>query len=98
MRYAEVIVDLSADALDRRFTYMIPEGMALEPGMLVAVPFGPRSLEGFVVNLTDHCDLPEEKLRPVLDVVRPEPVVLGELMAMASWWEPEKAAKTSCPP
>jgi len=85
MRYAEVIVDLSAEAVDRRFTYSIPEGMVLQPGMLVTVPFGPRTLDGFVVNLTDRCALDPGKLRPVLRVARQEPVVLEDLMALAEW-------------
>ena len=51
--YAQVVVDLSAEAVDRRFTYAVPEGMAVTPGQLVAVPFGPRTLEGFVVSLSD---------------------------------------------
>ena len=85
MRYAEVIVDLSAEAVDRRFTYAIPEGMALQPGMLVTVPFGPRTMDGFVVGLTDRCALDPAKLRPVLRVARKEPVVLPDLMALADW-------------
>ena len=85
MRYAEVIVDLSAEAVDRRFTYAIPEGMALERGMLVTVPFGPRTLDGFVVSLTDECGLAPEKIRPVLRLAREEPVVLPDLMALAEW-------------
>ena len=85
MRYAEVIVDLSAEAVDRRFSYAIPEGMALEPGMLVTVPFGPRTLDGFVIRVTDHCDLDPAKVKPVLKVQREEPVVLGELMDLADW-------------
>ena len=85
MRYAEIIVDLSAEAVDRRFTYAVPEGMALSPGMLVTVPFGPRTLDGFVVGLTDHCSLDPSKVRPVLRVAREEPVVLPDLMALAEW-------------
>ena len=85
MRYAEVIVDLSAEAVDRRFSYAIPEGMALEPGMLVTVPFGPRTLDGFVIRVTDHCDLDPAKVKPVLKLQRAEPVVLGELMDLADW-------------
>ena len=38
MIYAEIIVDLSAEAVDRRFTYAVPEGITLSPGMLVTVP------------------------------------------------------------
>ena len=85
MRYAEIIVDLSAEAVDRRFTYAIPDGMSLMPGMLVTVPFGPRMLDGFVVSVTDHCALDPEKIRPVLRIVRNEPVILPDLMALAEW-------------
>ena len=85
MRYCNVIVDLSAEAVDRLFTYAVPEGMNLEPGQQVEVPFGPRRLEGFVVSLTDTCDLPPEKVRPVMRVVRDYPSILPELMELAEW-------------
>ena len=85
MAFAEVIVDLSAEAVDRRFTYSIPEGMRVRAGQLVAVPFGPRVLEGFVIDLVEECALDAEKIRPILRVVREEPVVLPDLMALAEW-------------
>ena len=85
MRYAQVIVDLSAEALDRVFSYIVPEGMDVVPGQLVAVPFGPRTLEGFVVSLSDACELPPEKLKPLIGPVREEPVVLPDLMELAEW-------------
>ena len=84
-RYAQVIVDLSAEALDRVFTYIVPEGMDVQPGHLVAAPFGPRTVEGFVVALSDACDLPPEKLKPLLRLVRQEPVIQPDLMALAEW-------------
>ena len=83
--YAQVVVDLSAEAVDRQFTYAVPDGMALTPGQLVAVPFGPRTLEGFVISLSEECDLPAERVKPVLRVVRQEPVVLPDLMELAEW-------------
>ncbi len=83
--YAQVIVDRSAEAVDRPFTYAVPESMDLQPGQLVAVPFGPRTLEGFVVSLSEECDLPAERIRPVLRVVRPEPVILPDLMELVEW-------------
>ena len=67
--YAQVIVDLSSEALDRVFSYEVPEGMDVAPGQLVDVPFGPRTREGFVVSLSDTCDVPQEKLKP-LNTVR----------------------------
>ena len=83
--FAQVIVDLSAEALDRVFSYSVPEGMDVVPGQLVSVPFGPRTVEGFVVSLSETCDVPREKLKPVYRVVRAEPVVLPDLMELAEW-------------
>lgn len=85
MRYANVIVDLSAEALDRLFSYAIPDGMEILPGQQVSVPFGPRRLEGFVVSLSDHCDLPPEKVKALYGPVQEYPVVLPELMKLAEW-------------
>ena len=85
MTYAQIIVDLSAQAVDRVFTYAVPEGMALRPGQQVTVPFGPRTLDGFVIALTDRCDLPPEKVKSVLRAASAEPVILPELMALAEW-------------
>ena len=85
MRYANVIVDLSADALDRLFSYRVPEDLDIQPGQQVIVPFGPRKIEGFVVSLADSCDLPPEKVKSVLSAVQDYPVVLPELMDLAQW-------------
>lgn len=83
--FAQVIVDLSAEAVDRQFTYAVPDGMDVRPGQLVTVPFGARTLDGFVVSLSEDCDLAPEKVKPVLRVAREEPVVLPDLMALAEW-------------
>ena len=70
MRFAEIIVDLSAGAVDRLFTYAVPDGMTVDAGWQVEVPFGPRSLEGFVISLKDTCELPPEKVKPIRRTVR----------------------------
>ncbi|MBQ3574548.1 MAG: primosomal protein N', partial [Clostridia bacterium] len=85
MRYANVIVDLSAEALDRLFSYEIPEEMHIGPGYQVAVPFGNRRIEGFVASVTDHCDLPADKVKKIIYTVQDYPVVLPELMDLAHW-------------
>ena len=46
--YAQVIVDLSAEALDRVFSYVVPEGMDVVPGQLVAVPLRGGDLAEFI--------------------------------------------------
>ncbi len=83
--YAQVIVDLSAEALDRVFSYTVPRGIEVAPGQLVQVPFGPRTREGFVVALSRTCDVPPEKLKPLYMPVRTEPVVMPDLMELAEW-------------
>ena len=85
MTYANVIVDLSAEALDRVFSYRVPEGMEIVPGQQVTVPFGPRRIEGFVVSLSDSCDLEEEKIKDIIAPAQDYPVVLPELMDLADW-------------
>ena len=85
MRYAGIIVDLSAGAVDRLFTYAVPEGMEIGAGWQVEVPFGPRTLEGFVVSMKETCDLPPEKVRSVRRAVRDYPVILPELLDLAVW-------------
>lgn len=84
-RYANVVIDLSAGALDRLFSYAIPEGMEIQAGQQVSVPFGNRRLEGFVTSLSDRCELPEEKVKYLLGAVQDYPVVLPELMRLAEW-------------
>lgn len=85
MRFAEIIVDLSAGAVDRLFTYAVPEGMTIGAGWQVEVPFGPRWLEGFVISLKDECELPPEKVKPIRRAVREYPVILPELLDLAVW-------------
>ena len=84
-RYAQVIVDLSVEAVDRLYTYAVPEEMQPAPGQLVKVPFGSRIMEGFVVSLSEHCDLPPERVRMLLGTVGEEPVVSPDLMELAEW-------------
>ena len=85
MKYANVIVDLSADALDRIFSYRVPAGMRVDAGCQVLVPFGRRQLSGFVVSLSDTADLPDEKIKPLIGVTQSYPVILPELMHLADW-------------
>ena len=84
-RYASVVVDLSAGALDRVFSYRVPENMEVGAGYQVRVPFGARQLSGFVVGLSDHADLPDERIRPLLGTMQPYPVILPELIELADW-------------
>ena len=85
MRYADVIVDLSAEAVDRAYTYAVPEHLPIDAGWQVRVPFGGRTLEGFVIHLKDETELPAEKVRAIQSAVYDSPVILPELLDLAVW-------------
>ena len=57
--YAEVIVDISHEAIDKSFTYRIPMGMEVHPGDPVLVPFGRGIKKAYVLALSDVVDYPE---------------------------------------
>ena len=51
MPFCQVIVDINHTDVDHVFTYRVPAGLDVCPGMRVHVPFGPRKLEGVVVEM-----------------------------------------------
>ena len=55
--FASVIIDQDAKALDRVFTYRIPDGQNITEGMRVIVPFGQRTLQGFVIAINEQTSL-----------------------------------------
>ena len=83
--YAEIIVDIASEQVDRVFTYAVPDTMLLKPGMRVRVPFGPREKEGFVIRLKEEAGYDEKKIKPVLSPLEDYPALLPELMELA--WE-----------
>lgn len=91
MIVAEVIVDVSAYPVDRPFDYLVPEKMheLIELGSRVKVPFGPRQVLGFVVNLKDHTEVPLDKIKPISSLLDIEPVLTKEMLEMAKWLKNE---------
>ena len=81
---AEVIVDVSAYPIDRPFDYIVPEAMEsiIEPGARVKVPFGPRKVIGYITGLKDESDLGIDKLKPIDELDRFEPVISSELLEL----------------
>ena len=67
--YADIIVDISHESVDRPFTYRIPEALRgrLELGMSVAVPFGNgnRKRQGYVIDFRDSISFDESKVKEI---------------------------------
>lgn len=87
MQYAEVIVFLSAGDVDKTFTYGIPEGMTVSPGDMVLVPFGKRTLEGFVIKVKDEAGYDEKKIRPISKKRDESHSIYPEMIELAFWMQ-----------
>ena len=55
----------------RTFSYHVPDGMRLQPGQLVWVPFGRRTLQGLVMELAAAPQVSET--RDIRQAVEPAP-------------------------
>ncbi len=75
--------------LRRLFDYLPPESGpelgALQPGLRLLVPFGNRKLVGVLVERVDSTDVPEGKLKPVLECLDDTPLLPPQLLQLALW-------------
>ena len=80
---AEVVVDIKNKAVDRVFDYLVPGHMVdvVIPGVRVMVPFGPRLLAGFVVQIKEKSDF-TGKIRSISKIMDVVPVLNDELLAL----------------
>jgi primosomal protein N' (replication factor Y) len=85
--FAKVIVDVPAKQTNRPFDYIIPNLLAgwVEVGSRVAVSFGPRTLQGFVVAVNDTSAHNTAKLKPIEQVLDLTPPLTEELVELAHW-------------
>ena len=90
--YAQVIVDIASESVDRVFTYRVPEGMNIVRGMRVSVPFGPRSAEGYVLGFSDTAQLDESRIKAIRQPLEDYPALLPPLIDLAQ----EIARDTHC--
>lgn len=84
----EHILAVALDApVMRPFHYLPPASAAgaLRPGQRVLVPFRSGRRVGVVLGATDRCDVPPAKLRRVLKVLDPLPLLDEELMGLLDW-------------
>lgn len=87
--YADIIVDISQEKLDKSFQYEIPENLQnqVEIGKKVLVSFGNgnRKISGYVIGISDTPKLSPEKIKPVLEVVTQGIEIESHLIALAGW-------------
>lgn len=88
-KYANVIVDISHEKVDRPFQYRIPEHLRkeVEAGMQVVIPFGRgnREINGFVLEVTDEAEFEEDRMKDILSV-KTDGVTMESKMIQLAWW------------
>jgi primosomal protein N' (replication factor Y) len=82
MPYAEVSVN-SPVAQRKAFSYAIPDGLGLEIGQAVWVPFGDKTLQGVVLELTPYPKV--EETREIAGVIEQTPLLSPALVSLAVW-------------
>ena len=87
--YADIIVDISHEKLDRPFQYAIPGRLSgkIRPGSRVVIPFGrgDRELTGYVTGLSDKPAIEPERIKDIIGVPSDEMPIEGQLIGLAAW-------------
>jgi primosomal protein N' (replication factor Y) len=75
--------------LRRVFDYLPPESpetaLRAQPGTRVRVPFGRQRLVGVVMEVADSSELPAERLKPILEVLDPQPILDPAALGLLRW-------------
>ena len=87
MKYANIIVDISLEKLDKTFQYLVPEELneTLRPGMQVVIPFGSRKITGYILELTDTPEFDPARMKPILSLSEKAVPIEAQLIELAVW-------------
>lgn len=80
--FAKVVVDVSNNNIDKLFDYHINDAHNIVVGMRVLVPFGGRKVEGYVMQLTDTCDLDKKLVKDIIEPTSSEPLITEESLSL----------------
>ncbi|MBR2969781.1 MAG: primosomal protein N' [Clostridia bacterium] len=81
--YAQVIVDISNDAVDRVFDYLaLPD---TEVGMRVRVPFANRTVLGYVIGLKSDTSFDNTKIKSIISNLESVPKLKPEILELTKF-------------
>ncbi len=88
-KYADIIIDISHEKVDRPFQYKIPPELseAICPGIRVHVPFGKGNQDkiGYVVDISEEAAYPPEKMKEITSVDAKGITVESSQIQIAYW-------------
>ena len=89
MTYADIIVDISHEKLDKSFQYLVPEKMKdeIQVGMVVSIPFGRGNhvRKGYVVGISGEPKVKGIQLKSVAGIENDQETTESRLIALAGW-------------
>ena len=87
--YADIIVDISHEKLDRAFQYRVPKHLetVLDVGMCVTIPFGRgnKPVKGYVLGIGEKCNFDPARIKDIAGIVQDNANVEDRLIALAGW-------------
>ncbi len=88
-RFADIIIDISHEAIDRTFQYKIPEELQrrIRIGMQVSIPFGRGNTlrTGYVVAFSNTPEFEEDKIKEIFEIRNSAVEIEGSLMELAAF-------------
>ena len=89
MTYADIIIDISHEKLDKSFQYKIPEELEskIKPGMVVSIPFGNGNhvRKGYVVGISREPKVAGDRIKSIAGVENAEETTEARLIVLAAW-------------
>ena len=87
--YADIVIDISHESLDRPFQYRIPESLVgqVQPGMWVLVPFGRGNTQkkGFVLKLGTKANIDPDRIKELTEIISDDNSSDKIRIALAVW-------------
>ena len=89
MIYADIIIDISSEKLDKTFQYRVPEELEQEikVGMVVSIPFGNgnKIRKGYVIGLTDKPKVDPDRIKAISQCSSGQETTESRLIILAAW-------------
>ena len=91
--FADVLIEYSAKSIDKTFTYKIPEHLTsvIKVGMKVLVPFGSKTINGFIINIVNEYN-DNYEIKEIEDIVDKYFCLNDELIQLGTYLQ----RKTLC--
>ncbi len=83
--YAKVIIEYGAKAVDKEFTYIVPNNLTtkIKIGHRVLVPFNNKNIEGFVLDINNKYN-DNYELKEIINVCDEKPILNKEMLYLGN--------------